>query len=167
MDKRYFVIDNTGQQYGPADLATLQQWWTEGRLLPGTHLRDETTGQFVLVSQVPGLISATPVQEQSFQHNPYEHGPRQSAGYYRGDVGFRIDATKQIVMAALSTAFCCVPVGIAALVYALKANNNRHDAAEAQRQQNLSSLLSYIAIGLGAVYFALSLLGLVVYPFFD
>ncbi len=53
----FFVIDtNTGAKYGPADIATLNQWITENRLQPTTMLQDATSGQQLMASQVPGLL---------------------------------------------------------------------------------------------------------------
>jgi len=41
---RYFVVGPDGQQYGPADAATLNQWVTEGRIEANTTLVEEATG---------------------------------------------------------------------------------------------------------------------------
>lgn len=52
---RYFVIGDAGQKYGPSDIAGLNQWITEGRLLPTTMLEDEASGMRSAASAVPGL----------------------------------------------------------------------------------------------------------------
>ena len=38
---RYFVIGANGELYGPADIATLNQWIAEGRLTPTSMLQEE------------------------------------------------------------------------------------------------------------------------------
>jgi hypothetical protein len=52
----YFVIGPSGQEFGPADVTLLRQWVAEGRILPGTTIRDSTTGQTMLASTLPSLF---------------------------------------------------------------------------------------------------------------
>lgn len=52
---RYFVIAADGQKYGPADVATLNDWITQGRLLPTTQLQSEADNELVAASGVPAL----------------------------------------------------------------------------------------------------------------
>lgn len=51
----YAVIGMDGREYGPADEAALVQWANEKRVLPGTMVRDLTTGQVLPASQIPAL----------------------------------------------------------------------------------------------------------------
>jgi len=55
---RYFVIGDDGQKYGPADVATLNSWITEGRLLATTLLENELTGERISAQATPGLVFA-------------------------------------------------------------------------------------------------------------
>jgi hypothetical protein len=60
---RYFVIGDDGQKYGPADVPTLNQWITDGRLLATTIVENEATGERMSAQAVPGLnfpIAAPP-----------------------------------------------------------------------------------------------------------
>ncbi len=52
---RYFVYAPNGQRFGPADLTTLQQWVSEGRVLPNTMLEEELGGNRMAASTVSGL----------------------------------------------------------------------------------------------------------------
>jgi len=52
---RYFVIGPDGKSYGPAELAVLQQWVTEGRVVATSLLEVEETGQRVAASSIPEL----------------------------------------------------------------------------------------------------------------
>jgi hypothetical protein len=82
---RYFVIGDDGQKYGPADIATLNSWITEGRLLPTQQLEDEASGLRLAAGAVQGLNF--PLQgpavgaPQPAPGNPYE------GAYNRGPVG--------------------------------------------------------------------------------
>jgi hypothetical protein len=51
----YFVLGEGGQKYGPADLATLNQWIGEGRLLPNTMLEDASSGVRSTAGAISGL----------------------------------------------------------------------------------------------------------------
>jgi hypothetical protein len=82
---RYFVIGDDGQKYGPADVATLNSWITEGRLLATTLLENEATGERVAAQATPGLAFAavgipTPIapggQRQGDQPGGYVAYPR-------------------------------------------------------------------------------------------
>lgn len=52
----YFVVDPTGQKYGPASVDVLNDWIKEDRLAPNSLLEDAVTGQRLSASQVPGLM---------------------------------------------------------------------------------------------------------------
>ncbi len=52
---RYFVYAPNGQRFGPADLPTLQQWVSEGRVLPSSLVEQELSGDRMAASAVPGL----------------------------------------------------------------------------------------------------------------
>lgn len=55
---RYFVIAPDGNRYGPADVQTLSSWAQQNRLQPNSMLQDETSGQRVIASAVPGIFGA-------------------------------------------------------------------------------------------------------------
>jgi hypothetical protein len=77
---RYFVIGEDGQKYGPADIATLQNWVGEGRLLPTQQVEEEGSGIRMAAAAVNGLKFPTaPTQ------GPYAPGP--AAGQYRPQEG--------------------------------------------------------------------------------
>lgn len=72
---QYYLVDPSGQRYGPADLATLNQWAQTNRLLPTSILIHAATGQQVAASQVPGLYF--PMQGGNpGPHQPYQTYPR-------------------------------------------------------------------------------------------
>lgn len=64
----YYVVHPGGQQYGPADIATLNSWAAEGRLIPDTTLIDAATGAHVFARDVSGLFF--PLQPQGTQVMP-------------------------------------------------------------------------------------------------
>lgn len=52
---RVFVLDQTGNRYGPVDIATLNQWVRDGRVIADTQIMIESTGKVVPASLVPGI----------------------------------------------------------------------------------------------------------------
>lgn len=51
----YYVIGDDGQKYGPADVATLQDWIADKRVGPNTVLEDEASGLRVAASTLNEL----------------------------------------------------------------------------------------------------------------
>lgn len=65
----YSVIAADGNQYGPVDISTLQQWIREGRVVPDTVILDGVTGNRGPASSFP-LIA--PHLGPPAQPNPYQ-----------------------------------------------------------------------------------------------
>ena len=51
----YLLLGPDGAVYGPADVAGLQAWTREGRVLPDTWLREPHTGRLLRAADLPGL----------------------------------------------------------------------------------------------------------------
>lgn len=69
----YKVVGTDGQVYGPADIATLQQWCQEGRIVPDTNLIDPQDGRVFAAQHLPQL-SGFFVHTQSFGTPPQTPG---------------------------------------------------------------------------------------------
>ncbi len=54
------MVGADGQVYGPVDMATLQQWIAEGRILPSTELVDPLDGHRLPASSAPALMGLFP-----------------------------------------------------------------------------------------------------------
>ena len=59
-----WIILVEGKEYGPADLTTLQEWKTEGRVLPGNAARRADVDLWKTAADIPGLfqIEQPPIQ---------------------------------------------------------------------------------------------------------
>ena len=93
-NRTYVVHGSDGQLYGPADVATLNQWALEGRILAGTVLIETGTNRQVAARDLPGLqhhfqLSPSPQQPPYAQgqqpgsptiHQPYQPGAGQQPG---------------------------------------------------------------------------------------
>lgn len=170
---RYFVINPDGQRYGPADLATLQQWANEGRVVATTALEEEATGTRTQASAVPGLMlgggqppnanpyaapsnpysAGTPYGDASQQNqgNPYA----QSGGYYRPSAqpGYN-SAYDPMIQKEINNAWiggavglvCCGPFAIWGLVCANKARAAGHPGAQAPYIFNIVAIVIWVLL---------------------
>lgn len=91
---RYFVVGPDGQQYGPADAATLNQWVTEGRIDSNTTLVEEATGVSRRAGEVlnlgysyappapqaPPTYGQTPFQTPPNYGQPPAYSPQMAGG---------------------------------------------------------------------------------------
>lgn len=150
---RYYVIGDDGQRYGPADVATLGAWAREGRLLAGTRLVEEGTDRQLFASEVPGLTFGGPTEGRP----PPPGGPT-----YQESFSGPID--NHLVKSILVTLCCCLPFGVAAIVFSSQVNplvqsgrfaEAREKAAQADKWANWGIGLGLVA---NLIAFAINLL---------
>src|SRR5258708_3664261 len=72
----YYVIGDQGQKYGPAEVATLNQWVAERRLLPQTMLEDELSGGQIVASAVTGLNFPVAAAPTASNYPRYDQAPQ-------------------------------------------------------------------------------------------
>jgi len=53
---QYILIGTDGQEYGPADFRTLQQWAADDRLTRNSRLRDVQSGSEIVAGSLPDLF---------------------------------------------------------------------------------------------------------------
>src|SRR6266567_4919585 len=51
-----WIVRVRGKEYGPADIETLREWKTEGRLLPGNEARGANVDLWATAAEIPGLF---------------------------------------------------------------------------------------------------------------
>jgi hypothetical protein len=138
----YFVIGDDGQKYGPADVATLNQWIAEARLIPTQVLEDEASGQRMAAGSVPGLNFPAPAPPPGpggyGGGQPYQQHYARPPGFV-GDGG-QSDLNQAWIFAGLSL-ICCAPV-TAWLAF------NAAKRAEGKGAQNTQGPKILAAIGL-------------------
>ncbi|MEQ1821526.1 MAG: hypothetical protein ABL949_03365 [Fimbriimonadaceae bacterium] len=159
---RYFVIATDGQKYGPADIATLQTWVNQGRVLHQTVLEEEMTGTRLSASAVGSLqfgggapTAAPPTQTYvpptspygSAPSNPYQQNPYGNTNYYRpgGGPAYLNDPRAQEKINHAWIGFglglaCCAPFAIWGLLSAQEAKKYEHPQAQAALVCNIVAL---------------------------
>jgi hypothetical protein len=74
MDEQW-IIQVQGKEYGPADLDTLREWKSDGRVLPANPAREEDADAWKTAAEIPGLFQVEPPPVQ------VEAGSQPSAAY--------------------------------------------------------------------------------------
>lgn len=94
---KFYVIANDGGKFGPADIATLNQWIQEDRIYPDTQVESAETGMRQTARDVPGLVFAAPAPapggaapyqqadplRQPTQQSPFTNPPQPGSPYPR------------------------------------------------------------------------------------
>ncbi|MDR3691771.1 MAG: hypothetical protein P4L46_20495 [Fimbriimonas sp.] len=138
---RYYVIGEDGQKYGPADVATLNSWITEGRLLPTQQLEDETSGLRLAAGAVQGLNFPLQGAARVNAPTPPTGNPYEGA-YTRPQMGSasmygQKELTTSWVLFGIGFVCCGVilwPIGIS---YAIKAEQAGNPGAQAAKIANI------------------------------
>ena len=152
-----YRVNVGGTDYFAPDLATLQQWASQGRVLPDTMIWVESTQQNVRAAEVPGL---------QFGGGGYAQPPGPAAYPRQGyaQPGTYEKVPNNLVIAIISTICCCMPLGVAAIVFAAQVDGlaARGETAKAQDYANKAKLCAIIGIVCGlftnAAYIFISVL---------
>lgn len=119
------MIGQDGRKYGPADMATLQTWQSQGRIHPDSLLEDETTGQRHSARDLLGIEQPTPPPDAGSPYpRPFEYAP------VKGDNGQTLFIVGW-VCAVVSLCFCPLVFGAAAIVLGILAKQKGHKHAVA------------------------------------
>ena len=111
MRMRYFVIGEDGELYGPADIATLNDWIEQGRLAPTTMIQEEFGGARFAASLLEGLSFSAGYVHPSSRPDP-------------GDQEF-----KMAWVMGVAGFLCCPAFGVIGLFYAVASKKKGHPKA--------------------------------------
>ena len=121
------IIGGDGQEYGPIDLATLQQWARGGRLRADTRVWDSRSGAWQTAGQMPELAATfgaaivppplppppTPATPPPIRDYPMAIGDWFNSGwkFYKRDFGFTLGAFWLVILLSMVAGFIpCVGV---------------------------------------------------------
>ncbi len=132
----YFVVDPSGTSYGPADEILLRQWVQEGRVQPGTTIRD-ANGQTMVALAVPGLFpDGTQYVPPTFPQN---------APYYPRPANYNSQDLTIAWICAIAGVLCCGLVGIGGVIMSKRVLDQGNEAGRAPL------IVSWFGIGLQVI----------------
>ncbi len=73
-----WIIRVAGDEYGPADLETLCEWKTEGRLLPTNEARRTDVDRWTTAAEIPGLFESDEIAAAPVAGRPPWRAPLQT-----------------------------------------------------------------------------------------
>jgi hypothetical protein len=134
----YKIIGADGQEYGPVSTEQLRQWIAEGRVNLQTRAQAAGTTEWKALGQYPEFAVPGAV-------------PPPAPGAYAAQP--RPQISNHLVPAILTTIFCCLPFGIAAIVFAAQVNTKlaAGDIAGAQESARKAKMWSWLSFGVGIV----------------
>ena len=152
---QYFVIGANGEKYGPASVDDLNNWATEGRINVYSMVVGDDSPDSIPIGNVPGfkielLASAPAMSQPNYQSPP---------SYMSGG---KIES--HLLKSILTTFFCCMPLGIVAIVFAAQVDGHVRsgDYARAEDSAKKANLFSNISLGIGLAGTVLYLIAIAV-----
>jgi hypothetical protein len=135
----YKILGGDGKEYGPISADTLRQWISEGRANAQTQVQAEGTAGWTPLGQLA-------------QFAPLFNAPPPPAAML-GAVPSDVKIPNYLVQSILVTLCCCLPFGIAAIVFAAQVNSKiaAGDIAGAQESSRKAKMWCWISFGVGIV----------------
>ena len=152
----YIVIGGDGKEYGPKASVEVRDWIREGRLNALSQIKEQGDDEWKVLGSLqefaadfPGGSLAMPqtgVTPTPQIQQPYNAGYNQP--YAQGATS---NIPNYLVQSILITLCCCMPFGIAAIVYASKVEGLERmgDIAGAQVASAKAKMWCWIGFGIG------------------
>lgn len=118
--KEYFYIDVNGNQVGPCQLSDLIGVINFDTMVWTSELTDWVQARNV--AELADALNAYQTQQNAYQQQPrqqptYQQPPRQQRP------ATRPKPDNYLVLSIISVFFCCIPLSIAAIIYAIKVDD--------------------------------------------
>jgi|TARA_B100000959_G_C14848671_1_gene569148 hypothetical protein len=152
----YIVIGGDGKEYGPKAYVEVRDWITEGRLNAQSQIKEQGDNEWKVLGSLQEFTAdfagSNPAVSQTGMTPPPQIQQSHHAGYsqpYAQVTSPRIP--NYLVQSILVTLCCCMPFGIAAIVYASKVEGLERmgDIAGAQEASGKAKMWCWIGFGVG------------------
>lgn len=151
----YFVLSDTGQRFGPADLAMMLRWIGEGRVQPTTMVEDEESGLRVKASSLSALKAAFFPKPVAVAVPSWSQPPGVSATpvFVPSNMGKAIGA----LVCSFLVCNLTIPFGVLAVLAAGKVDGLARlgEAGAAEEQSERAAKFANIVFGSCAVFVSL------------
>ena len=160
----HYWINHNGVQSGPVDLDGIK----ELHLTSAAYVWHEGLPDWVKITQLPELqgtyevvgepiVAASKPQGGAVTGQPYQQQPSMPQQQYANDLEpaqTEPCPPTNLVWAIISTVLCCLPVGIVAIIYALKVTNKYRegDIEGAKRASETGAWWCIASIVLGIIF---------------
>ena len=144
----YKIIGADQKEYGPISIDQMRQWITEGRINAQTLVWSEASGNWKPLSAYEELTGLAPAAGGP-TIAPTTPPPR--TAFTGGAATAQPRPPNYLVQAILVTLCCCLPFGIAAIVFSAQVNSkyDAGDYAGALESSKKAKMWCWIAFGVG------------------
>ena len=145
----YQVIGADGFEYGPIDATQMHQWIGEGRVTEQTLAKEGNSNQWKALREIPEFAATLRMRPK----------PPVSAPVRPSAVSLTpVHVPNYLIPAILTTLFCCTPLGIPAIYYAVRVNSklNAGDVEGARAASANARLWCWICVVAGVLSMVLS-----------
>jgi hypothetical protein len=150
---QYYYLDSNNQQLGPVDAGQLTRYG----VTKDTHVWTEGMSQWQPAGSVPELSGLfPPVVTPPQMAPPFQQ--RQSPPFGQQNVNNNYSPAQQkpenyLIWAILATVLCCIPSGVAAIIYSNKVNTcwEKGDYSGAEEAANNAKIWCFVSLGLGVL----------------
>ena len=163
--KEYFYIDVNGNQVGPCQLSDLIGVINLDTMVWTSELTDWVQARNV--AELADALNAYQTQQNAYQQQPrqqstYQQPPRQQRP------ATRPKPDNYLVLSIISVFFCCIPLSIAAIIYAIKVDDywSKGDYESAYDASNKAKkLLIWSAVATAVLTIAAIILYILLFAF--
>ena len=144
----YIVIGGDGKEYGPKASVEVRDWIAEGRLNPQSQIKEQGDDEWKVLGSLQEFAADFAGSNASMPQAGVSPPPQIHQPYAQGAVP---NIPNYLVQSILVTLCCCMPFGIAAIVYASKVEGLERmgDIAGAQEASAKAKMWCWIGFGVG------------------
>lgn len=138
----YKILGADQKEYGPVTADQLRQWITEGRANSQTMVQGPDSTEWKPLGSFPEFASIVPAAPAA---------PVGAASTYAGTGAIQPNVPNYLWQAIVCTVCCCLPFGIAAIVFAAQVNGKlaAGDVAGAMESSRKAKMWCWISFALG------------------
>ena len=163
--KEYFYIDVNGNQVGPCQLSDLIGVINLDTMVWTSELTDWVQARNV--AELADALNAYQTQQNAYQQQPrqqstYQQPPRQQRP------AMRPKPDNYLVLSIISVFFCCIPLSIAAIIYAIKVDeywSKGHYESAYDASNKAKKLLIWSAVATAVLTIAVIIFYILVFAF--
>ena len=147
----YLIIGVDGKEYGPKPKSEIQNWIREGRANALSQIKAQGEYEWKALGSLPEFASDFGGNSTVPAQPPVVAEAAQPPAQYPGTPYSGAPVPNYLVQSIMVTLCCCMPFGIAAIVFAAKVDGLASSGriAEAQEASRKAKMWCWIGFGLG------------------